>query len=72
MDPVKHRRRGANAWLWWTAAIAAATGLTTWFALEPLSYETRVQNIRLFGLLIAILFPGICLIIATASRWFDR
>lgn len=61
-----------NASLWWISLVALAIGLSFFFLLDPMEFEADVQRIRLIGLVVAILVPGICLIVGTSRRWFGR
>lgn len=61
-----------NAGLWWLSLVSMALGLSIYLFLKPAEYDLDIQKIRSFGLITAILIPGICLIVGTSRRWFGK
>ena len=60
-----------HALLWWIAIIALAVSGTIYYFLGPQAeIDVHVRQQRMLFPLIGVVIAGVCLIAATAGRWF--
>lgn len=55
---------------WWIAIIALAVSVVAVYFIEPDPYNPTTQKLRILLPAVGIIVAGICLIMATADRWF--
>jgi hypothetical protein len=55
---------------WWIAIIALAVSVAAVFFIEPDPYNSTTEKLRILLPAAGILIAGLCLITATADRWF--
>ncbi len=60
-----------KTFLWWIAIIALGiSGALFYFLKSQAQYDASIEETRMFVPMIGIIIAGICVIAATAERWF--
>ena len=70
MNMMKKSRQ--NAGLWWLSIASLAIGISIFVLLQPDEYDLDAQRYRSLALVISFAITGLCVIIATRSRWFGK
>lgn len=61
-----------NIGLWWLAIASLTIGISLFILLKPAEYDLDVQRYRSLALVLSVAIAGLCIIIATRSRWFGK
>ena len=66
------KKHSPNAGLWWASVASLCIGISIYILLEPASQDPEIQRYRAMALVTSIAVVGLCVIIATRSRWFGK